>query len=759
MTHLKRPVHKLARILLATTFLVGLAPLANADVDRTGLLPRPAALAHDVDFWVQIYSKVTTRGGLIHDSRHLEVIYEQVTVPSGARGKARERFTDKVKAKYRKVLTKLATGKRTGLTAEEARILALWPEDVTNSDLRKAKSRLRFQLGQADKFKAGIVRSGRWKQHIEKVFAEHGLPKELTALPHVESSFTPWAYSHVGAAGLWQFTRSTGRRFLRVDNVIDERLDPHRATVAAARLLSQNREVTGTWPLAITAYNHGASGMRRAARKLGTKDIVTINRKYKSRTFGFASRNFYVELLAASEVSANYEKYFGHLTLDAPEDILTFEVPFYTKPSTLAKALGIDKNTLKEANPSLRPSVFSGAKYIPRRFPLHVKRGDLGRPIADAIDQIPASQRYAAQTRDVNYRVARGDTLSKIAHRFKVSMSELVAINGLRSRHKIRVGQRLKLPSDGRTQRPRTTTLTQADIPNSGQYTVRRGDTVARIAKRFGIEETQILEVNNLRNRNRIYVGQSLTLLADDTVPASLKLATTMGASVSKSKSAAPKAPSKNKTSPHPDAVATLSNPPERPAESQDPVHSTSLTETDVEDLDFDAPAVAMLDGDHLQNLLADPSDYGVGSNSTIEVQGAETLGHYAEWLDIRASRLRTVNRLPYNRMIAIGQRVKLDFSEVDATVFEARRQEYHRMIQEAFFERYEIEGTVTHVARRGDSVWSLSEKKYHVPLWLLRQYNPDLDFASLQRGTPIKIPELKERENWVSQQVESRTS
>ncbi|MFP8871921.1 MAG: LysM peptidoglycan-binding domain-containing protein, partial [Myxococcota bacterium] len=385
--------------------------------------------------------------------------------------------------------------------------------------------------------------------------------------------------------------------------------------------------------------------------------------------------------------------------------------------------------------------------------------GDLERPIADAIDQIPASQRYAAQTRDVNYRVARGDTLSKIARRFKVSMSELVAINGLRSRHKIRVGQRLKLPSDGRTHRPRTTTVTQADIPNSGRYTVRRGDTVTRIAKRFGIEETQILEVNNLRNRNRIYVGQSLTLLADDTVPASPKLATTKGASVSKSKAAAPKAPSKSKTSPHPDAVATLSNPPERPAESHDPVHSTSLTETDVEGLDVDAPAVAMLDGDHLQNLLADPSDYGVGSNSTIEVQGAETLGHYAEWLDIRASRLRTVNRLPYNRMIAIGQRVKLDFSEVDATVFEARRQQYHRMIQEAFFERYEIEGTVTHVARRGDSVWSLSEKKYHVPLWLLRQYNPDLDFASLQRGTPIKIPELKERENWVSQQVESRTS
>ncbi len=130
-------------------------------------------------------------------------------------------------------------------------------------------------------------------------------------------------------------------------------------------------------------------------------------------------------------------------------------------------------------------------------------------------------------------------------------------------------------------------------------------------------------------------------------------------------------------------------------------------------------------------------------------VQGAETLGHYAEWLDIRASQLRRINALAYGRSIAIGQRIVLDLARIDAGVFEARRQDYHRSLQEAFFERYEIEGTRTHVARRGDSVWQLAEKKYGVPLWLLRQYNPDLDFAALQKGTLIQVPELKERDNW----------
>ena len=140
----------------------------------------------------------------------------------------------------------------------------LWPPDTLPARFAEAVDDVRFQLGQSDRFRAGIMRAGTWEAHIAEVLANLGLPAEIAALPHVESSFDPAAYSKVGAAGLWQFMRSTGRRFMRVDNSVDERLDPFRATEAAAQLLSYNYRLLGTWPLAITAYNHGAEGMLRA---------------------------------------------------------------------------------------------------------------------------------------------------------------------------------------------------------------------------------------------------------------------------------------------------------------------------------------------------------------------------------------------------------------------------------------------------------------------------------------------------------------
>lgn len=733
MTRLLRSSHFAFPALLGLALLAAGPGASRAETPSSTKLVRPAEAAEDIHFWVRIYSEIPTSGGLIHDARHLDVIYERIEIPRGLGRRAQERWTDKAKAKYRKILDSLASGKRSGLSSEERRILALWPKGVENAELRRARGRLRFQLGQADKFRAGVIRSGRWKATIDKVFAEHGLPPELAALPHVESSFTPWAYSRVGAAGLWQFTRSTGRRFLRIDSVVDERLDPFRATTAAARLLKQNYKVTGSWPLAITAYNHGASGMRRAARKLGTHDIVTITRKYKSRTFGFASRNFYFELLAAAEVAMNYERYFGPLVIDHPVAYEEFEVPFYTTPTALAEALGVERKTLETANLALRPSVWRGAKYIPRRFNLRVPRSQLSRPVDVAIDSIPKPLRFAEQTRELDYRVRRGDTLSTIARRFKVSVSELVAINGLRSRHRIRVGQKLKLPDRAGATRPRAGSrpVAKADIPASGNYTVRRGDTIARIAQRFGMSEAKLLAANSLRNRNRIYPGQTLRLRAP-TVTAPEPVA---------NQAPTPLAAFEDH---HPDAVATLSNPPERPAEGLLPQQGAALIETAANEV-AENPGSPGLPG-----LLADPSDYGVAADGTIEVQGAETLGHYAEWLDIRASRLRRINGLTYGRSISIGQRIEIDLTYIDADVFEARRQDYHRSLQEAFFERYEIEGTRTHVTRRGDSVWLLAEKKYGVPLWLLRQYNPDLDFAALQKGTRIQVPELKQRDNWM---------
>jgi membrane-bound lytic murein transglycosylase D len=716
MTQYQPIFHVVALAIVVSLSLPG--PAMSREETPSADLPRPAELEPDVQFWIRIYSEVDTHSGLIHDSRHLGVVYESIDIPSGLSNRSEERLTEKTKKRYREILKKLAAGRRSNLSKEEARVLALWPEDVSDRTLREASGRLRFQLGQADKFRAGVIRSGAWRDHIAEVLEDHDLPPELAALPHVESSFTPWAYSRVGASGLWQFTRSTGSRFMRIDHVVDERRDPHRSTVAAARLLKQNRKVTGSWPLAITAYNHGASGMRRAARKLGTQDIVKINRNYRSRTFGFASRNFYPEFLAANEVSSNYRRYFGRLVLDEPESFETFQLQFYTTPESLCSALGIDLATFKKFNPALAESVWKSAKRVPKHFDLHVPTGELDVPTQTALDSIASADRFAAQTRDQIYRVRRGDTLSTIARRYRVGVNRLVATNGLRSRHRIRIGQKLRIPDDGNGPAPQSRAIVRAEIPSSGVYVVRKGDSIARIAQRFGMAEVDILAVNRLRDRNRIYVGQTLNLRDQEKPSAKTVI----------------EAP----TDHHPDAVATFSSPPSRPPDMSNPTHVDQLAEAAAEPQEAEA-----------LTLLADPNDYRVTSNSTIEVQGAETLGHYAEWLGIQTSRLRSINRLAYGRAIAIGQRVKLDLSRIDVETFEVRRMKYHQALQEDFFERYEIDGTLTHVTRRGDSIWVLAERKYGVPLWLLRQYNPDLDFAALQRGTRIVVPELKARESW----------
>ena len=110
--------------------------------------------------------------------------------------------------------------------------------------------------------------SGQYMIFLKKIFKKYDLPEELIVLPHVESSFNYKAYSSAGAAGIWQFTRGTGKQYLKISYEVDERLDPILSTEAAAKLLKRNYEVLGSWPLAITAYNHGAYGMKRAVKKL-----------------------------------------------------------------------------------------------------------------------------------------------------------------------------------------------------------------------------------------------------------------------------------------------------------------------------------------------------------------------------------------------------------------------------------------------------------------------------------------------------------
>ena len=409
----------------------------------------PVELQPDVDFWLAIFTEYTTNEGVLHDSRDLRVVYKRIDMPSNLGRRDRSRRIRQHRDALAATLRKLADGNRSNLGAEEARVLALWPDDVSNETLRAAASSIRFQQGLSDRFRQGLRRSGRWRDFIEAEFTALGVPIELAALPHVESSYNPEARSHVGASGIWQFTRSTGRRFMRVDHVIDERNDPFEATRSAGRLLAYNYSIAGNWPMAITAYNHGLSGVRRAQRQFGDTAYVDIMRKYKGRTFGFASRNFYVAFVAAMQVDQDPERYFPGVTRESPTDYAVLKLPDYVAVDDLADALGVTKREVAAHNLALQPTIWEGSKHIPRGYGVRLPESILDGSADSLVANVPGDKWHGEQLPDLFHTVARGDTLSEIADRYDTRVSTLVALNGLRSSHRIRAGQQLRLPAAG----------------------------------------------------------------------------------------------------------------------------------------------------------------------------------------------------------------------------------------------------------------------------------------------------------------------
>ena len=692
---------------------------------------RPAEIEPDVRFWVRVYTEVTTNGGLVHDDRKLDVVYEVMNFPENLAREERQRQVQEAKETYSAILRRLASG-GSASSPEERRVRALWPETISARALSEAAGRVRFQLGQADRLRAGLVRAGAYEAHIAETLANMGLPAELSALPHVESSFDPEAYSKAGAAGLWQFMRSTGRRFMRIDSTVDERMDPYRSTVAAAQLLQFNYDLLGTWPLALTAYNHGAAGMRRAKEKQGTDDIVTIIRTHQSRTFGFASRNYYVAFLAALEIDRDPEKYFGALTRRVEVKTQPFELPAYVPVSALERTLGVDRQTLRTLNPSLTAAVWSGERYVPRGFVLRLPEGSAAAADPGVrLASLAQGDRFDAQKVDRAYRVRSGDTLSRIASVNGTTVAALMRLNDLRSANQVHVGRVLQLP--GSEPRPvaaaaaasaiataAAAPVTQPTVPASSTYVVKRGDSLSTIARQAGLTEDELMKLNRISDRNFIYEGQRLLVAsnAEDTLPAGTVTITDLPPEL---------------------IVEPDAQPEERPATER----ATALAQAaePVSAMQAEAIGPALLTGAEKVALSADPSDYTVASDGTIEVQATETLGHYAEWLDVRATRLREVNRMRLGTPVVIGQRLKIDTSRVSTDEFDQRRRGYHQKLQEDFFAVNRIIGTQVHVVRRGESLWVIAQTYQNLPIWLLRQYNPDLDFDDVRPGTQVTLP------------------
>ena len=741
-----------AAILLFFTMLMTPAVAQNASD-----FPRPESLEPAVQFWIRVYTEVDTQSGFLHDAEHLDVIYTALPLDR----KQIEAKREAIKA----ALTVLSTGKRSGLSAEEQQVLALWPANVSNQTLKIASDNVRWQLGQSNRFLAGLRRSGAYREHIQKVIAAKNLPPQLVVLPHVESSFNPGAYSSADAAGMWQFTRATGQRFMRIDHIVDERMDPYIAAEAAMSLLEYNYRVLGTWPLALTAYNHGAGGIARAVREMGSSNIEDIVANYKGRRFGFASRNFYAQFLAVNEVEERAESFFGKVDYNPAPNFTELATDAYIDAEVFARSANISLAQLKADNPALRPVVWEGQKRIPRGFKMKLR--DATVTPQELLASIDGDYKFVVQTPDVAYTVVRGDSLSAIARRFNTSVSRLVALNQLTSSHRIQIGQRILLPQD------ETSLAAQSQrAPADGIYTVARGDTVSTIARRFSVGETALLRLNGIEDSHRIYPGQELRLpglyaaqpqlVATERAPASLVDAVEIVAVEDETERDVDSADSFiAQSSPTPSEiergapVAAVELGSEADAMQASGAFTGELALVDEAAVDIDAVAEEVAtatsdttpvesDAELAEALSADPADYSVASDDSIEVQATETLGHYADWLAVRAWDVRRLNGMAYSDPVIVGKRLTLGFTKVSRPEFERRRKDYHSTLQREFFAQYRIRDVEEYTIRRNENIGTIARNRYSAPLWLVRQYNPELDFNRIQIGQKVVFPLLQ---------------
>jgi membrane-bound lytic murein transglycosylase D len=570
-----------------------------------------------------------------------------------------------------------------------------------------AMNTMRFQGGMRSRFAEGLVRSWSYLPEMEQIFADAGVPLELTRLPHIESSFENRALSKVGAAGIWQIMPATGRLYLRVNRNVDERLNVRAATMAAAQILRENYEKLGTWPLAITAYNHGANGMRRAVDTVGTTDFGIIVQRYRGPLFGFASQNFYAEFLAALELSQNYKQYFGDLLFAEPSRPVALEASTVGEPSTFsafvepARPVTLEARVVGERHPEIasRPQFEAPlqASLVEPSPSLGVESTSMPvvvRPLPVASPPVAVASPGVGSSPAPEAPRPVSVEKSTLAQAPPAVMPSSVSAAPRQSPSESRTLARVSPPVVS----PPAPTLPPA---RAKVYRVRPGDTLFAIAQRHETTVAAVASLNGLNQRTGVKAGQTLRLPAPPQPVVS-----------------AEKMPQKGMIVP---VVAPVKS------AAALPVHRTILTEV------TPVPAAQADDRFHIKG-------------DTISVAAQEQLSQYAEWLNVPVQRLLSLNRLSKRQTPALGTTLRLDFSRVSATQFTQRRLQYHRGLEEAFLRRYRVGAVATRKLKRGETFMSVSRETRNVPLWLLQRYNTHIDLKAARPGTELRIPKVVDK-------------
>jgi len=345
-------------------------------------------------------------------------------------------------------------------------------------------------------------RSGRYRLMIISALKEAGLPVELSWLPLIESGFKVNALSRARALGLWQFIPSTGYKFgLKRNQFIDERIDPVKATQAAISYLKELHQIFGDWSTVLAGYNCGEGKVLRVIRNQNINYLDNFWDLYERLPLETA--RYVPRYLATLHIVKNLEKYgFDALALDPPWEYEVVSISKQVHLRNVAKKIGTTEKTLKGLNPELRYHILP-----PEEYPLRIPP-DKGKVLLAQLDKIPVS--YPPQRAYIYHRVKRGESLSTIAKKYRTSVNSIARANNIRRRHFIVAGKKLKIPRKGAV----VYRSKKYDKPVSGRpavHTVKSGDSLWIIAKRYGTTTKKIQGLNNLTT-TKLSIGQVLKI-------------------------------------------------------------------------------------------------------------------------------------------------------------------------------------------------------------------------------------------------------
>jgi membrane-bound lytic murein transglycosylase D len=367
-----------------------------------------------------------------------------------------------------------------------------------------------FQTTARKVFSSWLARSEKYIPFMRNLLKENGLPEDLVYMALIESGFNPYAYSRSKASGPWQFIYLTGIRYgLRSNWWIDERRDPEKSTIAAAKYLKDLYDMFECWYLAAAGYNAGEKKIATAMKRYGTEDFWELT---KYRYLKQETKDYVPQMIAAALIAKDPEKYgFVGIEYQEPLRYEKVKVPEVTDLRLIARACEVTVDEIKDLNPEL------SRWCTPPNFPDYEIKVPFGKKeiFLKNFEALSPREKFQFKT----HVVKKGDTFSKIAKLYRIDLEPILEINRLNKKSRLSVGMNLLIPlpkgqdpKPDRTAREISDRMDRNSKPMETTYTIKKGDTLWSIANEMGVNIGTLSRWNNLHPEKKLVPGDKLKI-------------------------------------------------------------------------------------------------------------------------------------------------------------------------------------------------------------------------------------------------------